>query len=99
MIRTQIRRNSALIDGYVRAVELLVNKEKCPVDTNTLLELRKRLSISIEENDTFRRVLWRQIELREVVSLSDDLDLSAVSFLVGQIKSRERLLAAQAAMK
>ena len=99
IIQTQIRRNSILIDGYVFAIDLLANKERCPDQTNVLFTLRKRLSIAMEENDTFRRVLWHHIQLVNRFNSQDEPAVDAVSFLLNQIKSRERLIAAQIAMK
>ena len=98
ILRTQIRRDSRVIDGLIRAIDLLVNKEGCPQDCNLLFNLRRRLFIAIEENDTFRHVLWRHLQLTEC-SVFEDGALEAVSFLAGQIRSRERAFLAQLAMK
>ena len=98
IIKTQIRRDSRVIDGLIRIIDLLVNKERCPSDSNLLLSLRKRLTIAIEENDTFRRVLWRHLKMVEA-SMGDAVPLDPISFLVEQIKARERCMRAQAVMK
>lgn len=98
ILKTQIRRDSLVIGHLVRAIDLLVNQERCPEDANLLLSLRRRLAIAIEENDTFRRVLWRHIQMTEPARAAISL-LDPVSFLIHQIKSRERRMLAQAAMK
>ena len=98
ILRKQIRTNSFAIDHYIRVIDLLINKERCPKDANTLTFLRERLSIAIAENDTFRKVLWRQRQLDQD-QFSYDGESEATSFLLGQIKSRERALIAQMARK
>ena len=98
VLRNQIRSNSLLIDHYIEVIDLLINKERCPKDANTLARLRNWLNIAISENDTFRRVLWRHMQWIQNQSPVDD-GLDATSFLIGRIKSRERALIAQMAMK
>ena len=96
LLKKQIQFNSKCIDHYIKVIDLLVNKEKCPKDANTLVTLRERLKIMIDESDTFRRVLWNH---NRHVNESYEEGLDAVSFLVGQIKSRRQALIAQLAMK
>lgn len=98
LICTQIRSNSSVIDRLIETIDLLVNKERCPKDANTLGFLRQRLAVAIAENDTFRRVLWCHQQLAEHQSACCET-LDAASFLVHQIKSRRSALAAQMAMK
>ena len=98
LIRHQIRSNSFAVDHCIEVIDLLVNKERCPKDANTLVFLRERLSIAIAENDTFRKVLWRHMQLVQN-QIPYDGDSEAASFLVGRIKSRQRALIAQMAMK
>ena len=88
VLRTQIRKNSRAIECLIEKVDLLVNKEQCPKDANTLQSLRKRLSISLAENDTFRRVLWRHIQWTQ--PCVPDYFLDPIFFLVSRIKARER---------
>ncbi|OGW81548.1 MAG: hypothetical protein A3G33_01890 [Omnitrophica bacterium RIFCSPLOWO2_12_FULL_44_17] len=99
MIRSQIRRNTAAVDHSIRAIDLLVNKEKCPKDTNTLWELRKRLSLAMEENDTFRKVLWKHLQLEEYVNPKPGMYLDPVSYLIMRIKSRRQALDAELCLK
>ena len=99
MIRSQIRRNTAAVDHSIRAIDLLVNKEKCPKDTNTLWELRKRLSLAMEENDTFRKVLWKHLQLEEYVNPKPGMYLDPVSYLIMRIKSRRQALDAGLCLK
>ena len=98
LVQNQIRNNSLAIDRYINTIDLLVNKERCPKDANTLIYLRHRLSIAISENDTFRRVLWRHTQFAEPL-FPPDGTLDAASFLIAQIKSRRAALIAQLAMK
>ena len=97
LLQKQIRFNSTLIDYYIETIDLLVNKERCPKDANTLLRLRKRLEIAIAESDTFRKVLWKHVQMVEQSIPQGSLD--AASFLVDRIKSRKFALIAQDAMK
>ena len=96
LLKKQIQFNSNWIDRYIKVIDLLVNKEKCPKDANTLVALRERLKIMTDESDTFRKVLW-QYRQWFVIQCSEGLD--AVTFLLGRIKSREQALIAQEAMK
>ena len=95
VLQKQIRANSFVIDYYIHAIDLLVNKERCPKDANTLVRLRNRLSVAIEENDTFRRVLWCHAQSEAPT----DGDIEAVAFLIGQIKTRRQAAIAQLARK
>ena len=94
VISHQVRSNSHAIDCYIETIDLLVNKERCPKDANTLLYLRGRLAVAIAENDTFRKVLWRHIQMVDAqLSSSDSLDAS--SFLMERIKFRRNAIVAQ----
>lgn len=96
LLKTQIRFNSDWIDRCIKIIDLLVNKEKCPKDANTLLSLRQRLKIMIDESDTFRKVLWRH---QQWLFNHCDEALDASAFLIGKIKSRKQALIAQLARK
>lgn len=98
LLQKQIRNNSSAIDHCIEVIDLLVNKERCPKDANTLAFLRGRLSVAIAENDTFRKVIWRHMQWVHN-QIPYDGETEAASFLVGRIKSRERALIAQMAMK
>ena len=98
VICNQIRNNSHAIDRYIETIDLLINKERCPKDANTLLYLRERLTIAVAENDTFRRVLWRHMQIVESRFPSGET-FDAALFLIGQIKSRKSALMAQLARK
>ena len=97
LLQKQIRFNSVLIDYYIETIDLLVNKERCPKDANPLVRLRKRLEIAIAESDTFRKVLWKHVQMVEQARPQDVLD--ATTFLIDRIKSRKFALIAQDAMK
>ncbi|MBI1977420.1 MAG: hypothetical protein HYS55_01555 [Candidatus Omnitrophica bacterium] len=98
VVRKQICSNSSLINHYIHAIDLLVNQERCPKDANTLTRLRTWLSVAMAENDTFRKVLWRHMQLVEATgSVNGEAD--AAAFIIQQIKSRRQALIAQMAMK
>ena len=97
LLQKQIRANSLLIDYFIEIIDLLANKERCPKDANTLLRFRKRLEIAMAESDTFRKVLWKHMQVVEQSVPQDGLD--AASFLVDRIRSRKFAQIAQAAMK
>jgi hypothetical protein len=62
IVKNQIRRNMAVIDAHVRRIDLFVNHE-CHASRAGLIEhLRERLGVLMEENDTFRKVLWKQYQ-------------------------------------
>ena len=96
LLKRQIRFNSAWIDRYIQVIDLLVNKEKCPKDADTLLSLRQRLRIMVDESDTFRHVLWKH---QQWLYAHCDENLDASSFLIDKIKSRKQALIAQMARK
>jgi len=60
IIKRQIRRNMAVIDAHIRKIDLFVNHESHPSRAAYVAELHERLSLLMEENDTFRTVLWEQ---------------------------------------
>lgn len=62
ILRRQIRRNGVMIDQYVIRLELLVNKERYPPEAPFVEKIRQGLDILMEENDTFRKVLWKQYQ-------------------------------------
>lgn len=70
ILKQQIRKNAVLIDDYIDRLDLLVNKERYPRSAVFLEKIRRRLELLMEENDTFRAVLWKhyqQIELQITV--------------------------------
>ena len=98
-LRTQIRRNSRVVDTFIQRIDLLINQERCPQDANTLLRFRKRLHVAMEENDTFRKVLARHLKSVEQVMAGQDAALDPVMFLVGRIRSRQRTCAVPTGIK
>ena len=99
IIRTQIRKNSLVIDQLLSKIDLLINRERCPKDANTLLSLRKRLLISMEENDTFRKVLWKHVQVINQWRTMPENVPDPISFVLDRIKSREQTLISQACWK
>ncbi len=99
IIRDQIRKNSFVIESLIQKIDLLANRERCPKDANTLLKLRKRLTVSIEENDTFRKVLWKHQQMKETWRTMPGSTPDPIAFLIGRIKERRYKLIAQACMK
>jgi hypothetical protein len=59
ILRTQIRKNNRLIAEYVGRLDLLLNREGYPVTALFIHRIRRRLDLLMEENDTFRKVLWK----------------------------------------
>ena len=99
LLQKQIRENSFIIDHYIHVIDLLANKERCPKDANTLLALRKRLSISMEENDNFRKVLWKHLQIAEHWKTMPDNVPDPLSFVLNCIRTRKNSLIAQACWK
>jgi len=62
IVKNQIRRNRAVIDEHVRKIDLFVNHEHHASREGLIGHLRERLGVLMEENDTFRQVLWRQYQ-------------------------------------
>ncbi|MFH1800450.1 MAG: hypothetical protein ABH891_06370 [Candidatus Omnitrophota bacterium] len=62
IVKNQIRRNMAVIDEYVRRIDLFVNHERHASRVGLIEHLQKRLGVLMEENDTFRKVLWKQYQ-------------------------------------
>ena len=59
IVQKQIRKNTVVIDTYVDRLDLLVNKEEYPSREAFIQKIRDRMFLLMEENDTFRRLLWR----------------------------------------
>ncbi len=66
ILKAQIRLNSFRIEEDVKRLELYVNKEKIPANETFLLQIRQRLKIAMEENDTFRKVLWNHCQSQDI---------------------------------
>jgi len=63
ILKDQIRKNGLLIDQYITRLDLFVNKEKYPRQGEVFIEkIRQRLFLLMEENDTFRKVLWKHFQ-------------------------------------
>ena len=62
IIKAQVRKNSHLIDSFVQRIDLFVNQEKYPHREAFIEKLRRRMFLLMEENDTFRRLLWRHYQ-------------------------------------
>ena len=62
IIKKQIRRNMEVIDQHIRKIDLFVNHERHPSRAAYVEQLHERLSLLMEENDTFRNVLWKQYQ-------------------------------------
>ncbi len=59
ILKAQIKNNGRVIQETIMRLDLLVNKEGYPADLVFVERIRQRLFLLMEENDTFRRVLWR----------------------------------------
>lgn len=67
IIKEQIRRNSAIVNQFIERLMLLVLKEQYPSQAVFIQKIRRRLEILMEENDTFRKVLWKHDVKQEVL--------------------------------
>lgn len=65
IIKGQIRKNAVVIDEYVSKIHLFVNLEKYPHREPFIENLRKRMFLLMEENDTFRNVLWGHYQVED----------------------------------
>ena len=66
LIKKQIRKNSQVIDSYIKRIDLFVNQEKYPKLESFIEKLRDRMFLLMEENDTFRRLLWRHFQTEKI---------------------------------
>ncbi len=66
IIFTQIRKNTLVIDDYITRLDLIVNKEGHHKHEQFVDRIRERLGVLMEENDTFREVYWRHVQLFEL---------------------------------
>ena len=66
IIKKQIRKNSEVIGSYLERIDLFVNREKYPKDENFVRKLRERMFLLMEENDTFRSLLWRDLQSKQI---------------------------------
>ena len=62
IIKNQIRKNAEVINTYVGRIDLFVNRERYPRQESFIQKIRERMFLLMEENDTFRRLLWRHLQ-------------------------------------
>ena len=62
ILKHQIRDNARLVEEYIMRLDLLVNKERYPSGAVFIQKIRRRLELLMEENDTFRKVLWKHYQ-------------------------------------
>ncbi len=62
IIKRQIRKNADVIDSYIKRIDLFVNQEKYPKQEQFIEKIRERMFLLMEENDTFRDLLWRHLQ-------------------------------------
>jgi len=62
IIKRQIRKNADVIHSYIRRIDLFVNREMYPPKESFIQKIRERMLLLMEENDTFRRLLWRHLQ-------------------------------------
>ena len=62
IVKNQIRKNRAVIDEHIRRIDLFVNHEHHASREGLIEQLHERLWVLMEENDTFRKVLWKQYQ-------------------------------------
>jgi len=66
IVKTQIRKNSEVIGYLIEKLDLFINKEGHPKDTLSIVRLRKRLNLLMEENDNFRKVFWKHAQVENL---------------------------------
>ena len=66
ILKQQIRSNTRLVEEYVMRLDLLVNKERYPRGAIFIEKIRRRLELLMEENDTFRKVLWKHYQTGKI---------------------------------
>ncbi len=62
IIKNQIRKNRVLINDHIRRIDLFVNQERYPQHVDFVVKIRERLFLLMDENDTFRKVLWKHVQ-------------------------------------
>ncbi len=62
LIKKQIRKNSLVIESFIQRIDLFVNAEKYPHQEAFIEKIRRRMFLLMEENDTFRHLLWRHVQ-------------------------------------
>lgn len=62
IVKIQIRKNSEIINSYLKRIDLFVNQEKYPQRESFIEKIRERMLLLMEENDTFRLLLWRHLQ-------------------------------------
>ena len=75
ILKKQIRNNTILIDQHVSRLDLFVNKEQYPRQAVFLEKIRKRLDLLMEENDTFREVLWQHFQRQDFLGKAKKVEL------------------------
>lgn len=70
IIKEQIRKNTVVIDEYVAKLHLFVNQEKYPHREPFVEKIRQRMFLLMDENDTFRKVLWDHYQAEDLVRRS-----------------------------
>ena len=71
ILKAQISKNSRVIADYIERLDLLVNKERYPRNAAFIQKIRVRLDLLMEENDTFRGVLWKQYQMEHWAPLKE----------------------------
>jgi hypothetical protein len=66
ILKDQILKNGRVIAEYLSRLDLLVNKERYPQKAEFLGKIREKLNLLMDENDTFREVLWKHFQQQEL---------------------------------
>ena len=66
ILKDQIRKNSVVIHDYLNRLDLFVNKERYPQRALFVEKIRARLFLLMEENNTFRKVLWKHYQKEDL---------------------------------
>ena len=65
IVLDQIRKNSLVIEDYVKRLDLIVNQEGHKRHEHFVKRIQERLYLLMAENDTFREVYWQHCLLEE----------------------------------
>jgi len=70
ILEDQIQKNKERVSEYVNSIDRLVNIEHFPSGHGRVRDLRERMLLLMEENNTFRRTLWHHWLLAESPNLT-----------------------------
>lgn len=88
ILKEQIAKNSFVISVIIAKIDLLMNKEGHKQDSVVVCALQGRLDVLMAENDTFRKVYWKHVQLGDYGSF--DAGIEAVQYLMHRVRQRSQ---------